>query len=96
MVRPLILISLLLAAVPAWAEGSKPTIIIPDAGNGTTIGKVDGETVLLKKTPNGTVGKIGKDKVILHSDGKGTTIGKIGKDKVFCHTDPKSGITICK
>ncbi|MEW5728590.1 MAG: hypothetical protein AB1918_12260 [Pseudomonadota bacterium] len=90
------LFALLLAASPAWGGDGKPTVIVPDAGGGTTVAKINGETVVLKKTPNGTVGKIGKDTVILHSDGKGNTIGKIGKDKLFCHTDPKSGITICK
>lgn len=88
--------ALLLASSPAWAGDGKPTVIVPNAGGDTTVAKINGETVLLKKTPNGTVGKIGKDTVILHSDGKGNTIGKIGKDKLFCHTDPKSGITVCK
>lgn len=94
MVRAVALV-LLLAASAARA-GDKPTVIVPNAGGDTTVAKINGETVLLKKTPNGTVGKIGKDTVILHSDGKGNTIGKIGKDKLFCHTDPRTGVTICK
>lgn len=97
MFRPLgFAVVLLGLAASSWAADRKPTVIVPDAGNGTTVGKIDGETVVLMKTPNGTVGKIGKDTMVLHSDGKGTTVGKVGKDKVFCHTDPGSGITICK
>lgn len=96
MIRLPLVAAVLLVAGSALAEEKKATIIVPDTGTGVTVGKVDGETVLLKKTPNGTVGRIGKDTVILHSDGKGTTVGKVGNDKLLCHTDPRSGVTICK
>jgi len=52
--------------------------------------------VVLQNTPTGTVGKIGKDKVLLHKDGQGNTLGKVGNQKVFCHTDPTTGVTLCK
>ncbi|HSV28741.1 MAG TPA: hypothetical protein VLL76_04255, partial [Candidatus Omnitrophota bacterium] len=65
-------------------------------GSGQTVGKVDGETVILKNTPTGTVGKIGKDKVVTHTDGHGNTVGKVGNKKVFCHSNPATGVTICK
>lgn len=93
---PLLAAFMVLVAGSAMAADSKPTVIVTPPGSDTTIGKVDGETVLLKKTPTGTVGKIGKDKVLLHKDGQGNTIGKVGKDKVFCHADPTTGLTICK
>jgi hypothetical protein len=80
----------------ALAETKKSTVIVSPPGSDTTIGKIDGETILLKKTPTGTVGKIGKDKVILHKDGNGNTIGKVGNEKVFCHSDAATGLTICK
>lgn len=85
----------LLFPVVAVAE-DKPLVVVSPPGSGTTIIKDGGETSVLKQTPTGTVGKMGKDKVILHSDGRGNTIGKIGKDKLFCHTDPRSGVSICK
>ncbi len=91
----LLAMTLALLAAGAWAE-TKPTVIVSPPGSDTTIGKVDGETVVLKKIPTGTVGKVGKDKVILHSDGNGNTIGKIGNGKVFCHSDAATGLTICK
>ncbi|MGE4278884.1 MAG: hypothetical protein AB7G62_04815 [Magnetospirillum sp.] len=85
----------LLFPVVAGAD-DKPVIVVSPPGSGTTIVKDGGETSVLKQTPTGTVGKMGKDKVILHSDGKGNTVGKIGKDTLFCHTDPRSGVSICK
>ncbi|MBI2242279.1 MAG: hypothetical protein HYU59_15945 [Magnetospirillum gryphiswaldense] len=85
----------LLLPLAVWAD-DKPLIVVSPPGSGTTIVKDGDEKTVLKETPNGTIGKMGKDKVILHSDGKGNTIGKIGKDKVFCHTDPRSGVSICK
>jgi hypothetical protein len=94
MLRPTLALAVLLAAASAGAE--QPTIVVPNAGADTTVAKVNGETVVLKKTPTGTVGKMGKDTVILHTDKHGNTVGKVGKDKVFCHTDKASGITLCK
>lgn len=95
--RPILLAAMLaLMAGGATAETKKPTVIVSKPRSDTTIGKVDGETIVLKKTPSGTVGKIGKDKVILHKDGNGNTIGKVGNDKVFCHSDAATGLTICK
>jgi len=94
--RSLAVLSLvLLLPVAAWAD-DKPLIVVSPPGSGTTIVKDGAETSVLKQTPTGTVGKMGKDKVILHSDGRGNTIGKVGKDKLFCHTDPRSGVSICK
>ncbi len=81
---------------PAAKSSGDGTFILTDREDGTTIGKLDGETILLQKTPDGTYGKMGKDKVILHKDGQGNTIGKIGDKKVFCHRDPESGLSFCK
>ena len=91
-------LALVLAIVSgaASAADKKDTVILSDPQQGRTLGKIDGETVVLQKTPNGTMGKIGKDKVILHKDGQGNTIGKIGDKKIFCHSDPVTGIRICK
>lgn len=94
--RLILAVMFALTATAAAAEDKTKTVILSPPGSGTTIGKIDGETVLLKKTPAGTIGRIGKDKVILHSDGRGNTMAKVGKDKVFCHSDPSSGLTICK
>ena len=71
-------------------------VILSDPKQGRTMGKIDGETIMLQKTPTGTVGKVGKDKVILHKDGNGNTLGKVGNQRVFCHSDPVSGLTFCK
>lgn len=99
--RAITVIALGLATTAAWAEDSArkksaATVILSDPQQGRTVGKVDGETVVLQKTPTGTVGKIGKDKVILHTDANGNTVGKVGDQRVFCHSDPVSGLTICK
>jgi hypothetical protein len=85
----------LAADQPARQTGAG-TVILTDPQQGRTLGKVDGETVVLQNTPTGTVGKIGKDKVLLHKDGQGNTLGKVGNQKVFCHTDPTTGVTLCK
>lgn len=96
--RPIVLaaVAAALCSAAAVAADRKPTVIVSPPGSDTTIGKVDGEAVVLKKTPTGTVGRIGKDKVLLHKDGHGNTIGKVGKDKLFCHSDPATGLTVCK
>ncbi|HLO76538.1 MAG TPA: hypothetical protein VK196_08795 [Magnetospirillum sp.] len=99
MLRPAALIAVLcLAATANAADGknSGTTVILSDRDRGRTIGKVDGETVVLQSTPGGTVGKIGNDKVLLHADGRGNTVGKVGSRKMFCLTDPASGLTLCK
>lgn len=84
----------------AWAAEPKPKdtgmVILSDPKQGRTMGKIDGETIMLQKTPTGTIGKVGKDKVILHKDGNGNTLGKVGNQRVFCHSDPVSGLTFCK
>lgn len=83
--------------VPLCAVAAdKPVVVVSPPGSDTTVIKDGAETSVLKQTPTGTVGKMGKDTVILHSDGRGNTVGKVGKDKLFCHTDAKSGVTICK
>lgn len=94
---------LLLAAAPALAADrndkalkSIDTIILSHPAQGRTVGKVGGEPVVLQRTPTGTVGKMGKDKVMVHKDGYGNTMGKVGDRKLFCHTDPASGLTLCK
>lgn len=97
--RPFVLLALFaLACAPALAADNKDgkMVILSDPQQGRTLGKVDGDTVVLQKTPNGTVGKIGKDKVLLHKDGQGNTLGKVGNQKLFCHSDPTTGITLCK
>lgn len=71
-------------------------VILSDPKQGRTMGKIDGETIMLQNTPTGTVGKMGKDKVILHKGGNGTTMGKVGNQKMFCHSDPVTGLTLCK
>lgn len=89
------ILAFVLLAAPALAADGK-TVIVSPPGKNQTIGKVDGEMVFLKDTPTGTVGKIGKDKVITHTDGKGNTLGKVGDKKMFCHSNPATGVTICK
>ncbi|OAN45344.1 hypothetical protein [Magnetospirillum moscoviense] len=84
------------AADKAAKKSSDGTYILTDKEDGTTFGRVDGEPVMLQKTPDGTVGKMGKDKVILMKDGQGNTIGRVGDKKVFCHKDPEAGLTFCK
>lgn len=83
-------------ALAADAVKNGGTIILSDPKQGRTMGKVDGETVVLQNTPTGTVGKIGKDKVLTHRDGNGNTLGKVGDKRLFCHTDPTTGVTLCK
>lgn len=92
----LALVLTLAAGAALAADQKNGTVILSDPQQGRTLGKIDGETVVLQKTPTGTMGKIGKDKVILHKDGQGNTLGKVGNQKVFCHADPVTGITICK
>ena len=94
---------LLVLSPPAAAlAADKPVVVVGSPGSDTTVikdgaGIKDGaSTSVLKRVPAGVVGIMGKDKVILHSDGRGTTVGKVGKDKVLCHSDPKSGVTLCK
>ncbi|MCR6631020.1 MAG: hypothetical protein NVV74_13780 [Magnetospirillum sp.] len=94
---PALLFAACVLAVPAWAEQKTGgTIILSDPAQGRTLGKVDGETVVLQNTPTGTVGKLGKDKVLLLKDSQGNTLGKVGDRRLFCHTDPASGVTLCK
>lgn len=84
-------------ATSAGAEGTKePIVVLSDPKQGRTLGKVEGETIMLQNTPTGTVGKMGKDKVFLHRDGNGNTLGKVGNQRVFCHSDPVTGLTLCK
>lgn len=97
--RPLVLLALCaLACAPAMAADNRDgkMVILSDPAQGRTVGRIDGDTVMLQKTPGGTVGKIGKDKVLLHKDGQGNTLGKVGDRKMFCHSDPATGITLCK
>jgi hypothetical protein len=103
--RHLVTLTVLLAAMAAPAVAAdrddrtrRPadTIILSDPARGTTVGRVGGAPVLLQDTANGTVGKVGKDKVMVHKDGYGNTLGKVGDRKLFCHTDPASGLTLCK
>lgn len=99
MVRLSVMTILCLTALPALAAdggASSPTIILSDPASGRTMGKIDGETIILQKTQTGMVGKMGKDKVLLHSDRNGNTVGKVGDRKLFCHSDPVSGLTLCK
>lgn len=92
-----LLVANLAIAAAAWGQDSqKKTVILSDPRQGLTVGKVDGETMVLQTTPTGTVGRIGKDKVLLHKDGNGNTMGKVGKKKLFCHSDPATGLTLCK
>jgi hypothetical protein len=84
------------AAWAADAARDRGMVILSDPQQGRTMGKLDGETIILQKTPNGTVGKMGKDKVFLHKDGQGNTMGKVGDKKMFCHTDTATGMTLCK
>ncbi|MBC7953448.1 MAG: hypothetical protein H7Z12_16710 [Rhodospirillaceae bacterium] len=91
----------LAVATNAWAaetatKNSDTMVILSDPKQGRTMGKVNGETIMLQNTPTGTVGKMGKDKVILHKDGNGNTMGKVGDKKMFCHSDPVTGLTLCK
>ncbi|MCA1909643.1 MAG: hypothetical protein LDL39_14890 [Magnetospirillum sp.] len=94
--RSLALLAVVLLLPVAALADDKPLVVVSPPGSGTTVIKDGAETSVLKQTPTGMVGKMGKDKVILHNDGKGNTIGKVGKDKLFCHTDPRSGVSICK
>ncbi len=87
---------LALASSAALAADKKETVILTDPQQGRTMGRLDGETIVLQQTANGTIGKIGKDKVIVHKDGHGNTLGKVGDTKIFCHTDAATGIRICK
>jgi len=89
-------LALMLVSAAASAADKTDTIILSDPQQGRTLGKIDGETVVLQRTPTGTIGKIGKDKVILHKDGRGNTMGKVGDKKIFCHSDPVTGFRICK
>lgn len=99
MVRYAALLFVLTTCGPAWAAEAPrtdATVILSDPAQGRTLGKVGGETMVLQNTPGGTVGKIGKDKVLLHKDAQGNTLGKVGNQRLFCHTDPASGLTLCK
>lgn len=80
----------------AWAQDGKASILMTDPASGRTIGKVDGETVILQNSGTTTVGKIGKDKVLVRKDTQGNTLGKVGDRRLFCHTDAASGVSICK
>jgi hypothetical protein len=80
----------------ALAADKQETLILTDPNQGRTLGRLNGENVVLQQTPTGTVGKIGADTVITHQDGHGNIIGKIGDKKIFCHTDAVTGIRICK
>lgn len=101
--RLAILVAVACLAQPACAaerndKTRKPvdTVILSDPAQGRTLGKVGGDPVVLQSTPHGTVGKMGKDKVMLHKDGYGNTLGKVGDRKLFCHTDAATGLTLCK
>lgn len=107
MFRPFLcaLLSLSTLALPTLAvaadrnDKARPPadmVILDDPQQGRTVGKAGRAPILLQDTANGTVGKIGKDKVILHKDGYGNTLGKVGDRKLLCHTDPASGVTLCK
>lgn len=102
--RPLVILAAALClAPPAWGADRddrtrKPAdmAILSDPAQGRMLGKVGGDAMVLQSTPSGTVGKLGKDKVMVHKDGHGNTLGKVGDRKLFCHTDPASGLTLCK
>lgn len=99
MLRTLLCALLLCPAAALAADpprSSADTVILADPEQGRTMGKVGGEPLILLDTGNGTVGKMGKDKVMLHKDGRGNTLGKVGDRKLFCHTDAVSGVTLCK
>lgn len=102
MPRLLVLLAACTLTMPVLAGDAKTNrdgggmVILSDPAQGRTMGKVNGEAVVLQNTPTGTVGKIGKDKVLLHRDGNGNSLGKVGDRKLLCHTDAASGLTLCK
>lgn len=99
----LALLCALSVALPALAADRddrtrKPAdmVILSDPAEARTVGKARSGAIVLQQVPGGTIGKAGKHKVMLQSDGMGTTLGKVGDRRLLCHTDAASGVTLCK